>query len=225
MKRRWTCDRCGVTVLAPERMRMNDARRYCLPCTEESGLLKERVCLALEKLRAEKVERRNEAAKKQRAAKKRRAAKARSAAVDRSKDREWVDGLHVPTEVARLLRLDCWLGAFKGHTPAFNLTRSKGSVFSGRAWPGVFRMHFTIGLKCSAAEACHLLVHELAHLAAGENEGHGALFFGFHRAAVCEAYGVAPSDFIDSNLARYEDRDHHSLLVLEEAFRRKVGGC
>ena len=52
-RKRWKCDICDVGVLAPSRMRKSDVRKYCIPCSEETGHLVERVCPALEKKRAQ----------------------------------------------------------------------------------------------------------------------------------------------------------------------------
>lgn len=41
--RRWRCSRCGSGCKAPSAPRKNDVRRYCLPCSEETGKLVERV--------------------------------------------------------------------------------------------------------------------------------------------------------------------------------------
>lgn len=50
--RRWTCPRCSTGRLAPSRPRRDDVRRYCLPCSEATGRLVERVCPANERERA-----------------------------------------------------------------------------------------------------------------------------------------------------------------------------
>lgn len=60
--KRWTCPQCDRPgILAPGRMRKVDVRRYCLPCSEATGKLVERVCPALERkreaARAEQAER------------------------------------------------------------------------------------------------------------------------------------------------------------------------
>jgi DNA-directed RNA polymerase subunit N (RpoN/RPB10) len=45
---RWKCERCGDGLLAPSKPRRDDVRRYCLPCSSETGKLVERFSPALE---------------------------------------------------------------------------------------------------------------------------------------------------------------------------------
>lgn len=49
---RWKCPICESGLLAPSRPRKDDARRYCLTCTAETGRLVERIAPTLEKKRA-----------------------------------------------------------------------------------------------------------------------------------------------------------------------------
>ncbi len=51
---RWKCPLCEHGLLAPSRPRMNDVRRYCLTCSEETGKLVQRIAPALDKKRATK---------------------------------------------------------------------------------------------------------------------------------------------------------------------------
>ena len=51
---RWKCEICDSGLLAPSRPRMNDVRRYCLPCSADTGKLVHRVAPSLEKKRADK---------------------------------------------------------------------------------------------------------------------------------------------------------------------------
>ena len=51
---RWKCAICDNGLLAPSKPRKNDVRRYCLPCSSESGKLVERVAPTLEKQRTAK---------------------------------------------------------------------------------------------------------------------------------------------------------------------------
>lgn len=60
---RWKCPLCDNGLLAPQRCRMNDVRRYCLNCSEETGKLVERVAPALEKKREQAKEKRKEKTK------------------------------------------------------------------------------------------------------------------------------------------------------------------
>lgn len=64
MARLWICPICGRGVRAPDRMRRDDTRRFCLACSAKSPRLVVRTCPALEKRRAAKQARRKMKAKK-----------------------------------------------------------------------------------------------------------------------------------------------------------------
>lgn len=64
---RWKCPTCNGGVLAPTRPRLNDVRRYCLPCSAKAGVLVARIAPALEKQREVKTQQRRAKAKTQRA--------------------------------------------------------------------------------------------------------------------------------------------------------------
>lgn len=66
-RRRWACPRCGLGISAPSRPRRDDVRRYCLPCSKETGKLVERVCPANERRREVKKKRAAERAAEARA--------------------------------------------------------------------------------------------------------------------------------------------------------------
>lgn len=51
---RWKCESCNNGLLAPTKPRMNDVRRYCLPCSASTGKLVQRVSPTLEKQRVVK---------------------------------------------------------------------------------------------------------------------------------------------------------------------------
>ena len=48
---RWKCPSCDHGLLAPQRPRRDDIRRYCLPCSSKAGKLVERVAPALDSQR------------------------------------------------------------------------------------------------------------------------------------------------------------------------------
>lgn len=48
---RWKCPSCNHGILNSSRPRMNDVKRYCLPCSAKSGVLVQRTAPALEKKR------------------------------------------------------------------------------------------------------------------------------------------------------------------------------
>ena len=52
--KRWKCPLCEVGSNAPGRMAKDDSRRYCFPCSADTGKLVMLVCPSLEKKRATK---------------------------------------------------------------------------------------------------------------------------------------------------------------------------
>ena len=60
---RWKCPICNDGLLAPTRPRLDDVRRYCLPCSSKSGRLVERIAPALEAQRTRRSDARREQAK------------------------------------------------------------------------------------------------------------------------------------------------------------------
>lgn len=90
----WKCPNCADGVRAPARMRRDDARRLCLPCTGETGRFVERFCPSLDRERAEKAGRQEERRRQK-------AERERQEALDRRS----VDGLDLQRELRRLCRL------------------------------------------------------------------------------------------------------------------------
>jgi ribosomal protein L44E len=64
---RWKCPTCSAGNLAPRRPRRDDVRKYCLPCSEKTGRLVEKVCAALEGKREVAKQKQRAKQKKERA--------------------------------------------------------------------------------------------------------------------------------------------------------------
>lgn len=152
--RRWSCPRCESGVLAPGKMRKNDARRYCLDCTSKTGKLVERVCAALEKRRSESRARASEEAKSARAAKR-----------DADLKRWSVGTMDLRTE------LDWMVEHFElSRRPTVSIVRSR-SGSKGRAYYGNRRnpgsITLTIGQRSDFTSQCaqlwEYLLHEVIH--------------------------------------------------------------
>lgn len=166
MNRRWACPKCGRGANAPERMRRDDVRRYCLSCSKSTGRLVMRACAVLERARVE-------------------ARAARTAAAQRQRQREglrWtVCGLDV-----RTLARDCWRAVChvlesevqsfphrvtatrirerRDRPPEVKLRRRRGDrgtsgygEYSGR------RITLIIGNDCDPAKLMELTLHEVCH--------------------------------------------------------------
>jgi len=63
MAKRWTCPKCKNTIIAPNRIPDNDARKFCLPCSNKKMV--ERVCVADIKKKDSLKKKRNELKKKE----------------------------------------------------------------------------------------------------------------------------------------------------------------
>jgi len=233
-RKRWVCPKCDDGLLAPSKPRMDDVRRYCLPCSEATGRLVQRTCLSKDRERQVKQER--EAAKRQRTtvAKKMKRAKA---AAKREEERitakeeeaaRWIfGGVNLKEEAKRLVKLKAWRGAFhlsdkrclharwsrikpwkrirRGYfVPDINLQiRRKGTHTSGRSYGG--RIAMTLPAGCSAARACALLIHELAHEALPRNVWHAERFWLLLFEAAHEAYGADLAPCAYSNNGHRQD--------------------
>lgn len=182
-RRRWICERCDRPgVNAPGRMRRDDVRRYCLPCSEETGRLVERLCPALEAKRAASRER-----SAARAAGKRLAERARYT-LD--------DGTDVRTLVRKARRLKAW--AYEGehvemavHRVRVDIAVGEPRGAHGRAWRR--RVHVHLRRDTHPAVAMTIIVHELAHIAHNAlgrdtRRSHGKVFWSLWEAAITEVY-------------------------------------
>jgi hypothetical protein len=183
---RWSCaspDHPGI--LAPSRLRLIDLRRYCIPCSIESGVLVERTCPALDKQRETKDEQRKVQAR--RATQSRRA---RQEAYVRQKDRRRAARATAVLEAVGDLRaeLDRLWPIVRDVSPRDDLpvespamrigTRTRESFVSGYAWYREHRIFVGVPKTADHAEGCGTLAHELAHLAAaGREEGHHPAFW------------------------------------------------
>lgn len=146
--RKWTCPRCEDTILAPDRPRKDDVRRYCLPCSEKTGRLVERACPARERERERKKRQRSEAAKRKRAAdrEKRLAAKAKQRRLERGA------GINLPAEFKRLQAL----------FPKLRRTRFEVKAGHGGSYGCRSRVTLRPAGLDTLGRVC-LLAHEVAH--------------------------------------------------------------
>ncbi len=199
--RRWVCPRCKKGKIAPNSPATLDVRRWCLPCSEETGRLVERTCPARDRENARRAASRSATSRRR-----------REAAERRDRDRHSFDGLDVRVETRRLLRLKAWNGHFTGRTPPnVEVVRSRTPGTSGKAfpWGNSIRLIFEAGndrgteapetTRRKRSELRALIAHELAHLVAriprprggsGRRAWHGQRWRELFRAAVAEETGV-----------------------------------
>lgn len=113
----WTCPTCErAGVRAPERMRREDVRRYCLDCSKDTGRLVERISASLDRERAERAGRQEARRKEQ---------KERQRQADLS--RRLVDGVDLEREFRRLCRLPLFGGrdgSLAKHPPELRIRRA-----------------------------------------------------------------------------------------------------
>lgn len=179
---RWRCEQCGDGLLAPMRPRMNDVRRYCLPCSSKTGRLVQRVAPVLEKKRsAKKAVVAKRSARKRATAANRRKATASVASVKRQAERFGEYGMPIQKEAERI-----WKLLEKRHRgrqlPNLRISWKTTKVdadgkmwFGGRVAGMAFHSDWEIMLKPQPSWAT--LAHELCHLAVGVGHGHNEVFY------------------------------------------------
>lgn len=97
---KWQCEKCGSAVIAAERIRKNNIKRYCLPCSELTGVLVERTCIATARKQAKAAARKKKTQAKTKAA----LEKAKALAAEEIKKYPW----NLYTLFQEWKKLDCW---------------------------------------------------------------------------------------------------------------------
>lgn len=153
---RWVCPECGKGKNGPQRPRLDNVIRYCLPCSEKCGVLVKRSAPALEKKRAAAYTRSRE-----------------KAATKRQKQREsetW-GGIHIPTEakiIWRLMKPYCGSRAM----PKIRI-RNKSWGTSGHCKIYDSEIVLSISADAGPSDVWGLLAHELCHAARGASYSNG----------------------------------------------------
>lgn len=183
--RRWECPRCDRPgVLGPGRMRKDDIRRFCVPCSEDTGRLVARACPALDRQRERKAAIQQE---------KRQAA--------RVAERETTEHMRYARQVLRkAVGLKAWAREGVKMTPnVLDILDGGADRWTrGRAgWTG----WVSVGRGSTRAWTAQVIIHELAHICvhrAGFREAHhGQQFRGVMLSAACEFFGLAERDVLD----------------------------
>jgi hypothetical protein len=190
---RWECPNGEHPgVLGSTRPPKDSIVRYCLPCSEATGRLVERVAPALERKRAAKT-----AARKSKAQRKRER--------ELAKQREWPNVLHLI--FAQVKKLKCWRTEVKHAT--LNLRYSK----TRRGAPGHanYTGRITMTAGSNVGGAIETLMHELAHVAFFERYGldnrdwHGTRFYGILFEASRELLGAEYTERIRATAREKND--------------------
>lgn len=157
---RWVCPRCNVGRLAPTRPRRDDVRRYCLPCSEATGRLVERVAPSIERKRAASSEasRARAASKRSTAAKRR----ADTAAAERERlDARFLRRLPTTGETVDLRRElpRVWRAARKVEPRLSETPPTLVAIHGG----GSYASKYDNAIRLGRSADWHTLVHEVAH--------------------------------------------------------------
>ena len=185
---RWKCQLCDNGLLAPTKPRMNDVRRYCLPCSSETGKLVERVSPTLEKKRVAK----KATTKKKNAAKRATVAK-RTAPIKTRQKREAQRQRIFEKEADRIWALFFPNGTARKRPP-IKLVYSHGGGVSG-LWDGWQVLVRIPRWSKGGATAWETLAHELCHAVVGsrhkDSEGsHGRTFYTTLKPVIEKRWGV-----------------------------------
>lgn len=203
-RKRWVCPECGKGALAPSRLRSNDVRRFCLPCSVASGLLVERRSPALDRQRAATSAARSEQAKADRAA----AAAARQA-------RATVEGFDLAPEAKRMWKaLAEWHGGASMPTILWRRAKIRIGHTTGHCRYGSRRIVVTLG--SDLADAQETVLHELVH-AVVLQEGHSMRFWTTLRSAARKLWPEVDFGFNEGPNLRGWDADQQITAGLRRA--------
>jgi hypothetical protein len=185
--KRWICPICSRGKLAPAKPARDDARRYCLRCTERTGKLVERVSPAAQRAAAERGERRAAAAERERGR--------RSSQRLRERERVVAEAEVYPgilrVLMSRWERLATWGADIRGLSLA--IRRRAQPYSTGRAYYREARIAVTAGT--TEGDGYATLLHELAHHAGhrrpgpAQIDGHGSAFYRLLARAAEEVLG------------------------------------
>jgi predicted RNA-binding Zn-ribbon protein involved in translation (DUF1610 family) len=183
---RWKCPNCGDGILAPQRPRLDDVRRYCLPCSSKSGKLVERIAPALEAQRTRRKEQRTSMKKKKRQSQRRRIERAENTPrkiAERIYSKQGEYGMNIERETARLWKmLSKMPNTLEGSSTNHRLHQSRPYPpkvqLKVRGWRvgnegQIYRTGGTLGLAYRGAHLIKVepkvswatLAHEIIHIA------------------------------------------------------------
>lgn len=185
--KRWVCPLCGAGKLAPARPAREDARRFCLRCSERTGKLVERVCPAALDAAAAQEERKERRAERGRARRATRRVEERAKAAAAA---EVYPGF-LRVLMSRWVHLKTWEGDLRDLRLA--VRRRAAPYSTGRAYYRERRVAVTAGTR--EGDGYAVLLHELAHHAGNRRPGatkipgHGPAFYRYLARAAEEVLG------------------------------------
>lgn len=193
---RWVCPLCGTGALGSSQPRKDATVRFCLRCSEKTGRLVARTCPVLDRKRDQK-------------------AALRKAKAQRQRDKQENDPRVQTRRLFKtFLRLD-WPRDLRDAT--IRITQARDGIVSGYAY--TYRRHISMRVSKDPAVNAAMLLHEMAHLACNDHEGHGDQF----RSVLTDAaHQVLGADF------QPDDADLGSVYggldaAVRAGFRRKWG--
>lgn len=181
---RWKCPICNDGLLAPQRPRLDDVRRYCLPCSAKTGRLVERIAPALEAQRTRRNEQRSSRAKKKRQSQRRRIERAENTPrkiAERIYSEQGQYGMNIKRETARLWKLlskmpNTFVGADTAHRILRRESQPPRVELKERGWRAdengnIWHTGSTLGLawqskqliKVAPNVSWETLAHEIIH--------------------------------------------------------------
>jgi hypothetical protein len=180
----WICPKCTSGKLGPSRMRGDDVRAFCFPCSTSTGRMVKRISPARESAKTTKEARAKVASDKRAVERLAARARARDAATERAAAKQAIRTAPI-VEVAKLsgdvafreaIARYCLLKAWEQPIKIRELVIRYGDRpwTTGRAWPRHGRIAITCGSNLADNHAT--AIHEIAHLAAGEDHGHDHRF-------------------------------------------------
>lgn len=166
--------------------------RFCLSCSAKRPELVERACPALDKTRAEKVERNQVATRRRAEAKRKRVAKQRAAREENQEARFHYGGFDLRKELTKLVAAARKNG-YELAKPKMTVSWRHDGYTTGRSWGHQKRIHLTVPKDSPAAPVLAILAHEVAHQAT-PREHHGDGWRWCFEAIMVDAYGVGAVD-------------------------------
>lgn len=173
MSVRWRCDTCGRGINAPQRMRRDDIRRFCLPCSTTAGRLVARTNVrAASRDEARRARAAATAQRRREARAERRAAQAPMRFVERKARTTLGDGLPVASEAARIWRILTKYHGASGPVPRIERPKVHIKERDGELWAWASQRgsyaHTTDGfISLCIGASWETLAHELVHMADG----------------------------------------------------------
>ena len=216
-------------------MEPDDVRRYCLPCSEETGRLARRVAPALDRKRADAAASRQAGV----AARRGRATRRRALAAQRETARWTFDGVDMRAELRRFLKLPTFRDVARD-LASVRVAVHRGSEKHSSGHHKLYRgkIHVTLGTGPWYL-ASLVLLHEVSHAAhqmlgltrarlrryrlpdghsgvALRHECHDTDFHDLLRRAACQAYGLGANRVAELHTAA---GGYRKAYAMDEALR------